>query len=213
MILSTPTILLALLGQAILTLIEPALGRLFGLVGGALAAQLLFIGLLTVVLWRAIRIDHAPRDALGFAGTGWWTVLHTPLIWLFLFFGYRIISFFVIQVSGLPGYLDGADAFYDLPLWLQITDVVLISAGLYWLLVVIAIEGLRGLGLARWQAVLLPVLLLSVPHLPYWGPGPTLVLGLSSLVLCLFYLWRRDVLALIIADLAVDLYNTLVAAN
>jgi len=128
---------------------------------------------------------------------------------IFLFFGYRVIAYFVIEVAGLPGKLDGADPFYDLPFVLQITDAVLISAGLYWLLIAYAIERLKTLTGSGVLAILLPTAMFSLPHWMAWGPGPTVTLAASTLILTLVYLWRRDVLALMLADLSVDIYGIL----
>ena len=169
----------------------------------------MFALLLLIVASRAVKLETADRTQSGSSGTGRWTLPLAVLVGVFLFLGYRVLAYFIIEVAGLPGYLDGADTFYDLPLSLQITDAILISAGLYWLLISYAIERLRTLTRSATVAILIPTAVFSLPHLPAWGPGPTVTLAVSTLILTLVYLWRRDVLALILADLTVDIYGIL----
>jgi len=202
-------LILALIVPAGLIIAEPLLAAWLGTMGGAVAGQIVFALLLVMVIGGAFKQEAAGRAEFGFAGTGRWTLPLAALVAIFLFFGYRVIAYFVIEVAGLPGKLDGADPFYDLPFVLQITDAVLISAGLYWLLIAYAIERLKTLTGSGVLAILLPTAMFSLPHWMAWGPGPTVTLAASTLILTLVYLWRRDVLALMLADLSVDIYGIL----
>ena len=44
-------------------------------------------------------------------------------------------------------------------------------------------------------------------HLPVWGPGPAATTLVSGGILTLLYIWRRDVLMLICAHVATDLWG------
>jgi membrane protease YdiL (CAAX protease family) len=48
-------------------------------------------------------------------------------------------------------------------------------------------------------------------HLPVWGAGPSLAFFLGGLATTAFFVWRRDLLAMIIAHAAIDMWGLVVS--
>ncbi|MEM9269933.1 MAG: CPBP family glutamic-type intramembrane protease, partial [Pseudomonadota bacterium] len=74
-----------------------------------------------------------------------------------------------------------------------------------WLYRCYAIERLADLTGNVWLAGLLSLLAFSVVHLPFWGVGPALTTLISGSILTVVYIKTRDITALIVAHVAVDL--------
>jgi membrane protease YdiL (CAAX protease family) len=58
-------------------------------------------------------------------------------------------------------------------------------------------------------AAALSVLAFALAHGPLWGPGPVVSLLFSGGFLAAFFLWRRDLLANVVAHVAVDALGVL----
>jgi membrane protease YdiL (CAAX protease family) len=97
-----------------------------------------------------------------------------------------------------------------LPIWFRVVAVV--TAG-------IAEETLfRGYALTRlarltgnlWLAAGLSALVFAALHFPVWGAGPSLAFFVGGLATTAFFIWRRDLLAMIIAHIAIDAWGLVV---
>lgn len=55
-----------------------------------------------------------------------------------------------------------------------------------------------------WLAATLSATVFAALHLPFWGPGPSLAFLIGGLATTGFFIWRRDLLAMIIAHVAID---------
>ena len=60
-------------------------------------------------------------------------------------------------------------------------------------------------------AAIISLLAFGLVHLPLWGVGVSLTTIASGGILTALYLWRRDVLFLMLAHVATDLFGLMIA--
>ena len=113
-----------------------------------------------------------------------------------------VLAFAIAALTHYTGGSSGA-AFAKLPLWL--ITVIVFRAGVLEELFyrAYAIERLEALGLNRFSAGVIPLLIFGVAH--WTGGWANIVIALVlGAVLTLFYLWRRDLVANMIGHFMVD---------
>ena len=67
-----------------------------------------------------------------------------------------------------------------------------------------AIERLSAWTGSRWRGGALALLVFGAAHLPGWGLGPALVFTIAGAAGTVFYLWKGDLVALMIAHAVGD---------
>lgn len=145
------------------------------------------------------RGEHLPLTSVGIGTSIWWKSLLWGLV-------LGAVCFLVAGVLVLITHYTGgsaAEAFSKLPLWL--VTLIVVRAGVVEELFYrgYAIERLQALGLNRYVAAAVPLLIFSVGH---WTGG------LANIIIALvlgaifsgFYLWRRDLVANMIGHFLVD---------
>ncbi len=97
------------------------------------------------------------------------------------------------------------------PLWLRL--FALITAGVVEEAIYrgYAIERLTALTGRRWLAALIALAAFCAAHLPFWGLGAIATPLVGGAFFTLVYLWRRDLVACMVAHIAVDSVGLLVA--
>jgi membrane protease YdiL (CAAX protease family) len=145
------------------------------------------------------RGEHLPMRSIGLGTARWWK----SILWGFVIaIASTVIVGALVYVTGY-GHGPGSAAFEKLPLWL-ITAIVL-RAGIVEELFYrgYAIERLQMIGLGRFWAVIIPLVIFSVGH---WSGGAAniLIAFAAGLILTGFYLWRRDLAANMIGHGLVD---------
>ena len=104
-----------------------------------------------------------------------------------------------------------AEAVGAWPLWLRV--FALITAGIVEeaLYRGYAIERLTALTGRRWLAALIALAGFSLAHVPFWGLAALAAPLLGGGFFTLVYLWRRDLVACMVAHIAVDSVGLLIA--
>jgi membrane protease YdiL (CAAX protease family) len=168
-------------------------------VTSALGKESLFWACAIVVLVIVCRVERLPLTSIGI-GTSTWT---KSILWGF------VLTLICLVIGGtlaaLTHYGGGraADAFSKLPLGL--ITLIVFRAGVVEELLYrgYAIERLTALGLHRYFAAGIPLLIFAVGH--WTGGWANIVIALAlGAFLSAFYLWRRDLIANIIGHFMVD---------
>jgi CAAX protease family protein len=170
------------------------------------------------------------REALNFASAGFLILLvrkgeglplrsigiGTSPVWKSLAWGVVIAIACIIPaaiLAKLTGYGHGAasQAFAKLPLW--VISIVVVRAGVVEELFFrgYAIERLESLGLGRFGASLIPLVIFAVGH---WTGGAANILIALVLggILTGFYLWRRDLVSNMFGHFLVDFVGNVLPA-
>jgi uncharacterized protein len=161
-----------------------------------------FAGLIAAVAALAVYGERLSAAQLGFSRVGWPTLPSAAALAAFFIFVFGPAAYWVLMRLPL-GSFGG---------WFLVLDIVIVSAGEEWLYRGYAIERLQALTGRPWLSGMISLAVFAVAHLPLWGPGVALSTLVSGGVLTALYLWRRDVLFLMLAHVATDLYGLVLAA-
>ena len=149
-----------------------------------------------VLLILVRRGERLPFISIGLGTSTWWK----SVLWGF------VIAIACAVVGGalaaLTSYGHGpaSSAFGKLPLWL--ITLIVFRAGVVEELFY-AIERLQALGLNRYAAAAIPLLIFGVGH--WTGGWANILIALAlGAILAGFYLWRRDLVANMIGHFLVD---------
>ncbi len=159
------------------------------------AIWLCALGLLVIVR----RGERLPLTSIGLGTSTWWKSLLWGLVLMLVCGAVGGALAALTRFNGGPNgsFLEG------LPLWL--VTLVVVRAGVVEELFYrgYAIERLQALGLNRYLAAAIPLTIFAVAH--WTGGWANIIIALAlGAVLSAFYLWRRDLVANMIAHFLVD---------
>ena len=174
---------------------------------GQLAQWLLCAAVIGIVLfWEKKPLASLWLRPFQYQSLGWAGVLIAAQIFL-VFPATELVR----KSLGLRGYAAGVEMALAFPLWVRILAVI--TAG--------AVEEIlfRGYAVTRLAmltgrlpvAVILSSAMFAALHLPVWGAGPSLAFFIGGLLTSSFFVWRQDLLAMIIAHVAIDAWGLLIS--
>jgi membrane protease YdiL (CAAX protease family) len=202
---------LALAGPALVAVLGAALApnRL------TLAAHA--IGLLAIVLitlgvyaWAILGEGYALKR-LGFGQCSWVTPLLAIALTAFFVLVFGPIAYWVLAISGSQSFDVGIEAVSQLPTAYLILTIVIVAPAEELLYRGYAIARLSDLTGSWLLASIVSIVFLGLAHVPMWGWAPAATTIVSGGIVTAVYLWRQDILALILAHIATDLYGIVLA--
>jgi membrane protease YdiL (CAAX protease family) len=191
-----PTLLLALAGPPLLVL---ASHRIFGPVppiATELWLQVLFCAIPAAVILVVLYLERLPLTSIGLRRPDRWTIVSGLLLALGVLVLLPLVTDpLVTRLHG--GRVDaGMHRIAGWPAWFRLFVAVTSGFAEETLYRGYAIERLAMLTGRRWLGGVLAALAFAAAHIPAWGLGFSLAADLPfSVVMTLFYLWRRDLLA------------------
>lgn len=201
------SLFLALVGPGLVALLSQHLATDPGALAPHATSLAMFIGLLVAVATIGKRVLAVDWRHMGFAGSSWRSLLWAiPLAAIFIFI-YGPFAYWVLSVLGVDGFGEGVATLQALPTWYLVAAVIIVAGGEEWLYRGFAIERLEAVTGSTWIAGAVSLTAFVLAHLPLWGPGPALTTAVSGGILTVLYIWKRDVLMLIAAHVATDLYS------
>jgi membrane protease YdiL (CAAX protease family) len=120
------------------------------------------------------------------------------------------ITEWVRKAVGLPGYAMGMETALAYPGWLRVFAVLTAGVVEETLFRGFAVTRLLQLGAGMPLAVGVSSAVFAALHLPVWGAGPSLGFFIGGLATTAFFVWRQDLLAMIIAHVAIDMWGLVV---
>jgi membrane protease YdiL (CAAX protease family) len=114
---------------------------------------------------------------------------------------------------GLPGYGAGMETALTSPVSLRLVAVITAGVVEEILFRGFAVTRLLELSRSPLLAIGLSSAVFAALHLPVWGPGPTLAFFVGGLATSTFFVWRRDLLTMIIAHSAIDLWALVISPS
>ena len=145
------------------------------------------------------RGERLPLSSVGIGTSSWLKSLLWALALAAVCAAIAVVIVVATHYSGGPN----AESFSRLPVWL--ITVICLRAGIVEELFYrgYAIERLQSLGLNRFWAAAVPLVIFSVGH--WTGGGVNIIIALAlGAVLSAFYLWRRDLVANMVGHFLVD---------
>ena len=202
----------ALVGPLLLT--TAPMQRLYLLAGSGYASVMLAQSMLWFVLAAALAChvygDRLPLSAVGLVRPRLRSLLFGLAVGASVYIGLYAIAF-VLWKNGLFDAKAPAAQIMQWPLWLRL--FMLITAGVVEeaLFRGFAIERLTALTGRRWLAAIIALAAFVAAHVPFWGLGAIATPIVGGAFFTLVYLWRRDLIACMVAHLAVDSVGLLIA--
>jgi uncharacterized protein len=211
--LSTWTITLALAGPAVVAFLGAQLAPK-PLTLAAHAISLLAIALITlgVYAWAILSEGYALKR-LGFGQCSWVTPLLAIALTAFFALVFGPIACWVLSISGSQSFDVGIEAVGQLPTAYLILTIVIVAPAEEFLFRGYAIARLSDLTGSCLLASIASVGSVGLAHVPMWGWAPAVMTIVSGGIGTAVYLWRQDIVAVIVAHIAMDLYGIVLAPN
>lgn len=165
-----------------------------------IALQLLYCGTAASVVWIVLRREHLPLASIGLHRPRWTTVMWACVLVLVTTFALPLVTTPLVKLLGPDGVQSGIDRLVPLPGWFRVVVGVTGGAVEEILYRGYAIERLSTITGRRWLGAMLAVIAFGAAHVPAWGFGFAFAADLPfGVVMALFYLWKRDLLANMLA--------------
>ena len=193
-------LLIALGGPSLFVL---ASDRLFGespRLAIQVVLQLLYCTLPILIAWIVIRHERLPLRSIGLRRPNWSTVLWGLLLWAAISLLLPLLTAPLLTVFGTAGLEEGIRRLAVLPAWFRV--VLGLTGGIVEEVLYrgYAVERLADITGRPWLGAAVCALVFGLAHAPAWGLGFALGADLPfGVLMTVFYLWRRDLLANILA--------------
>ncbi len=195
---------LALLGPAALALFFETFFDARRTLAAALLAQLIFLLICACVVTIVMRWEHQRLSSVGLRPLCWQSVAWGGAFAAFLIWIYSPLLAKAMAFAQIPWFTEGLSKLSAYPIWYLVLAVLIGGTAEEFLYRGYAIERLASLTGNYWIAGLVSVFLSGLAHVPMWGWLAALTTVVSCALGTVFYIWRRDLLANIIAHVAAD---------
>jgi uncharacterized protein len=169
------------------------------------------MAIVLVVFASAIRVEGIALRQLGFDRASWSSIPIGLALALFFVTVFGPLAYWMVAKLQMGGFDDGLSRLAKLPTWYLVLAIVIVATSEELLWRAYAIESLAAITGSYWLAGTLSLLAFGVAHLPLWGWGPALTTLVSGAIATSFYIWRRDIVALIVSHVVTDLCGIVVA--
>ncbi len=191
---------LALLG---IPLLSRAVPRHLAPVAATMIVEAMCCALTAAVLVILVRWERRPLRSIGLKPPGWRTFLLGVAVFFVLSAVYGAGTA-VQRGFGLAGSEVGLARLLVLPLWLRVLMVVRAGVVEEILYRGYPIERLTWLTGSGWAGALVPLIVFSLAHAPFWGAAYLIVVVPAAAVQTAVYLWKRDLGVNIVAHFLSD---------
>ena len=164
-----------------------------------IAVQLLYCTLPLLIAWIVVRHERLPLRSIGLRRPDGSTVVWGLLLWGAISL-LPLLTEPLLKVVGTAGVDEGIRRLVVLPVWFRV--IVGLTGGIVEEVLYrgYAVERLATMTGRPWLGAALAALVFGLAHIPAWGLGFALAADLPfGIVMTVFYLWRRDLLANILA--------------
>jgi membrane protease YdiL (CAAX protease family) len=160
---------------------------------------------LTAALILYIRFaERRPFSSVGLGGPRWKSLVFGIAGGLVVTAAFAAVYFIIFPALRLADNPGAIDAVMQLPPWFKLA--LLMRAAVFEELFYrgFAIERLTELTGSRWIAAAISLAAFTIAHLDYWGWAHLILAATGGAILTALYLWRRDLVANMIAHFLTD---------
>lgn len=177
----------------------------------ALAGQALFGALAAGIIVIVLFWERQPLRSLWLQPFRWQSI-----VWGFLlvaaYYGiFWPVGEWVRRSAGLPGFSAGMDQLTRFPLWYRMVAVAGAGIGEEILFRGFSVTRLAMLTRRTWLAALMTLVGFYLLHVPVWGWGFALGGLVSGAAVMAFFIWRKDLLAMMVFHVSTDAIGLVVA--
>lgn len=175
----------------------------FAGLGHLIGNELIYWGLVAALLCYVVKVERRPLTSVGFRRPGW---KEWPLGFLagVLILACLALIYYVVFPALHWTENQQLTQLGKIPYWLQCLIVVRAAVSEELLFRGYAVERLQELTGSRIVAGVLSCTVFTLDHVGYWGWHHILVAGSAGAILTVFYLWRRNLWASMLAHFVVD---------
>jgi len=204
---------LALAGPAVVAVLgaqlEPHPATLAAHAIGLIAIAVITLG---VFAWATCGEGYTLRR-MGFGQCSWATPLLAIALTAFFVLLFGPIAYWALARCGLQGFGPGIQAVNQLPTAYLMLTIVIVASAEELLYRGYAIARLSDLTGSHLLASIVSTVAFGLTHVPMWAWAPAATTILSGGIVTAVYLWRQDILALILAHIATDLCGIVLAPH
>jgi uncharacterized protein len=200
---------LALFGPALLahlsTTFFPDPGFTISVLGELVLVSICLSVLLILFKWERLGLPSVGIKPLSPKSVAWGCAFAAFLIWI-----YSPLLGRAMVLAGIPWFTEGMARLSTYPAWYLTLAVIIGGTAEEFLYRGYAIERLGAITGSYWIAGSISVLVNALAHVPMWGWWVSLTFVVSGTIGTAFYLWRRDLLANIVAHVVTDFVGLVV---
>jgi membrane protease YdiL (CAAX protease family) len=193
-------LLVALAGPPLFALLGDQRFGEFASLGIQVVLQLLYCALAGFVVWVVVRQEHLPLRSIGVQRPDWSTLVSGVLLCGVVLYVLPLMTAPLLNALGTDGLQARLQQLAPLPVWFRV--IVGVTGGIVeeTLYRGYALERFATITGRRWLGGTISVVAFGLAHIPAWGIGFALGADLPfGIVMTGFYLWKRDLLANILA--------------
>jgi CAAX protease family protein len=163
--------------------------------------EAIILALVALLLWIVVRRERRPLSSIGIGGAGLWPTLGWAFVLLLLIVLGLAACLGMFALSGVH-YGQGSAPLSVSP-WATALTTVRAGVAEEVFYRGYAIERIEAMTGSRWAAALIPLIMFAAFHYRQGLPGIIVALVLGA-ILTAFYLWKRNLIANILAHFLVD---------
>lgn len=129
----------------------------------------------------------------------WGAALAAATMWIII-----PVLAWTLRAASIGGFKSGMAKAMAMPIWIRLIATITagsVEDGLFLGYAFTRLERLTG---SVWLAGTIAVAVSALLHFPHWGIGPVLAFFVTGVISTAFFVWRRDLLANMIAHAIVD---------
>ena len=165
--------------------------------------QLLLCAMAAFVVFLVVKVEGQPVGTIGIRRPDWMTPIVAVVLFLLAFVLQGMVTAPLARRWGTAGVDAGVAAIRQWPAWFRVFVAVTGGIAEETLYRGYAVEKLIAVTGRTWLGAALATAVFGVAHIPAWGAAFALTADLvAGILLVLFYVWRRDLVANILAHTA-----------
>jgi len=164
-----------------------------------------YLAIVASVLFIIFHYEQQSLLSIGVRPFRWQTVAWGLALAAFFMYVFAPAAYWALARFNLGGFESGLAKSAALPVWYLAVGVIFGGIAEELLYRGYAIERIATLTGNYWLAGAISVVIFGLAHVPVWGWGPALTTIVSGAVATVFYIWQRDLIAIMIAHVITDL--------
>ena len=175
-----------------------------------IVAEVALVAIVVGVLLIVLCWEKQPLSSMGLRPPRWHSLIWGLLLAAFFMYVLTPVAYWILRRLHLQGFEEGLGSLARFPVWFLVPAVIIGGTAEELLYRGYAVERLARLTGNRWTGGLVSAVFFGLAHVPGWGWGPALTAFVAGGIATAFYIWKRDLLANIVAHVITDFVGIVV---